>query len=76
MVKEEKHLTPIRSIKLYCKYGCCAGDMSSWKYCTNVNCVLHCYRMGKRPEKLLVTTNKIQQKTQKKEEEVNVGGIV
>lgn len=43
-----KHLTPVRSIKLYCKEMCCAGDLESWKNCTFDACFLFKYRMGKR----------------------------
>ena len=45
-----KHLTPIRAIKKHCKENCCAGDMTSWKYCTSKVCPLYPYRLGKRPK--------------------------
>lgn len=45
-----KRLTPIQSIKKYCKESCCAGDLKSWKNCSVV-CVLKPYSLGKRPKK-------------------------
>lgn len=50
-----KKLTPIQSIKAYCKEQCCAGDLISWKECTKdgikaERCQLFSYRLGKRPK--------------------------
>lgn len=42
-----KHLSPLRSIKIYCKEQCCCGDTKSWKECTFTACILHRYRLGK-----------------------------
>ena len=47
-----KRLTPIQSIKDYCKNQCCAGDLISWKECSCVKCPLFAYRVGKRPKTL------------------------
>jgi hypothetical protein len=46
-------LTPIKAIKKYCKESCCCRDIKSWKHCTNENCPLFIYRLGKRPKLLL-----------------------
>ena len=43
-----KRLTPVRSIKFYCKEMCCAGDTISWMNCEFKACFLHRYRLGKR----------------------------
>jgi hypothetical protein len=45
-------MTPIKSIKKYCKESCCAGDLKSWKECSVENCPLFRYRLGKRPKPL------------------------
>jgi len=43
-----KRLTPLRSIKRYCKEQCCAGDMKSWRECTlGETCPLFPFRFGK-----------------------------
>ena len=44
-----KTLSPLRSIKQYCKIDCCCNDMKSWKDCTRKACPLYSYRMGHRP---------------------------
>lgn len=44
-----KHLTPLQSVKRYCRYECCANEMESWRNCTVTDCPLFCYRMGHRP---------------------------
>lgn len=41
-----KKLTPLKSIKAYCKEQCCAGDTESWKNCTFTACLLFRYRLG------------------------------
>lgn len=40
-------LTRSRSIKLYCKNLCCAGDLKSWKYCSFTSCFLWKFRLGR-----------------------------
>lgn len=45
-----KHKTPIQSIKAYCRFDCCAGDLKSWKGCSRTVCPLYSYRLGKRPK--------------------------
>lgn len=42
-----KRLSPLRSIKVYCKEMCCAGDIPSWKECSFTSCFLYRYRLGK-----------------------------
>jgi len=44
-----KKITPIKSIKFYCKEMCCAGDQKSWKECVFTDCFLFPYRMGRNP---------------------------
>ena len=44
---KNKRMTRGRSIKLYCRLQCCAGDTESWKKCPVTNCLLHRYRTGK-----------------------------
>lgn len=46
-----KQLTPIQSIKKYCRYDCCANELESWKHCTRPNCPLFQFRLGKRSSK-------------------------
>ena len=46
-----KKLTPLKSIKFYCKHICCANDIKSWKECPCVKCALFPYRMGKTIKK-------------------------
>jgi len=57
-----KHLTPIKSIKQYCKEQCCVNDLTSWKDCSIKQCYLWLYRLGKRPSEDMV---KEQQDAQK-----------
>ena len=52
MPHPKKKLTPIQSIKFYCKNLCCAGDLKSWKECPAIKCSLYQFRLGKRPKKL------------------------
>lgn len=47
-----KRLTPISSIKKYCKEQCSANDLISWKECSCIKCPLFAYRLGKRPKTL------------------------
>ena len=47
----KKKLTPIQSIKFYCRYVCCCNDVVSWRECPVEKCILHKFRLGKRPEK-------------------------
>lgn len=46
--------TPVKSIKKYCRYDCCAGNMTSWRLCSRPTCPLYPYRMGKRPKKVVL----------------------
>ncbi len=46
-----KRLTPIQSIKKYCKELCSSSDLKSWKECNFDKCFLFSYRLGKRPLK-------------------------
>ena len=41
-----KRLSPLKSIKAYCKYHCCVNDRESWANCTLTNCFLYRYRLG------------------------------
>ena len=40
---------PLKAIKDHCRYGCCMGDMESWKECNITTCILHPFRMGTNP---------------------------
>lgn len=42
-----KRLTRGQAIKQYCKQSCCAGDMTSWKECSNQSCFLYPFRFGR-----------------------------
>lgn len=42
----KKRLSPLKSIKFYCKELCCAGDQKSWRDCSAERCVLWKYRLG------------------------------
>ena len=44
-----KRITPLRAIKEKCKQDCCAGDRESWVNCTNDDCILFPFRLGKNP---------------------------
>lgn len=46
----KRRLTPVGSIKFYCRYLCCANDTTSWKHCKATKCTLYPYRLGKRPK--------------------------
>lgn len=57
-----KRLSPLKSIKAYCKEMCCAGDIESWKNCTYNACFLFKYRLGqgnrvKKPKHSPITQN-------------------
>ena len=41
-----KRLSPLQSIKKYCKCNCCNNDLESWKNCSVKNCLLYSYRLG------------------------------
>lgn len=41
-----KQLSPLKSIKKYCKEECCVGDTKSWKECSRTTCFLYRYRLG------------------------------
>lgn len=47
MPQPERKLSALKSIKFYCRYLCCAGDLKSWRYCNAYKCTLHKYRLGK-----------------------------
>ncbi len=47
-----KQLSPLKSIKKYCKEQCCCGDTKSWKFCTIDKCFLYRYRLGLGNKKL------------------------
>ena len=47
-----KPLSPLKSIKKYCKEQCCCGDTKSWKECTRTECYLYRYRLGIGNKKL------------------------
>jgi len=44
-----KILTPIKAIRKYC-LTCCNGSVKDVRECTEKDCTLHPYRMGKRPK--------------------------
>ena len=39
-------LSPLQSIKSYCKHHCCCDDRQSWVDCSLTNCFLWRYRLG------------------------------
>ncbi len=41
-----KRLSPLKSIKLYCKEVCSCGEILSWKECTFTACPLFRYRFA------------------------------
>lgn len=45
-----KKLTPVQSIKSYCRYFCANNDLDNWKNCSVETCVLWGYRLGHRPK--------------------------
>ncbi len=45
--KGKRKLTRARAIRLYCRYNCCANDVTSWRKCEMKYCFLWQYRMGK-----------------------------
>lgn len=47
--KGKRALSPLKSIKNYCKYHCCVGDRKSWVHCNVPNCYLFSYRLGRKP---------------------------
>ena len=40
--------TPLNAIKQYCKKRC-AGNLKGWRACTDENCPLLYFRLGKNP---------------------------
>ena len=46
-----KKLSPLKSIKAYCRYHCCNNEIISWKECSFTNCYLFKYRLGKGSRK-------------------------
>ena len=55
MPTPKRKLSPMQSIKFYCKHICCANDRESWKNCNAKRCSLFRYRLGKRPIKIPFT---------------------
>ncbi|MCX6748213.1 MAG: hypothetical protein NT076_01265 [Candidatus Pacearchaeota archaeon] len=43
---QDKKLSPLKSIRAYCKSQCCIEDLKSWKECTFSSCLLWRYRLG------------------------------
>ena len=41
-----RRLSPLKSIKAYCRDQCCVSDLESWKNCTFTGCLLYRYRLG------------------------------
>lgn len=41
-----KKLSPLMSIRFYCRKLCSCNDLKNWKYCPATRCVLWNYRMG------------------------------
>ncbi len=56
-----KRLSPLKSIKAYCKEMCCCGDLDSWKNCTCLDCFLYKYRLGQGSRKLSQKLNSTMQ---------------
>ena len=44
---KNRRLSPLRSIKLYCKLACCCNDRESWVNYIITDCILYRYRLGK-----------------------------
>jgi len=42
----KKKLSPLQSIRFYCRWICCANDTVSWINCSVKECVLWRYRRG------------------------------
>jgi len=42
-----RKLSPLKSIKAYCKEMCSAGDRESWQECNLTSCFLYKYRLGR-----------------------------
>ena len=57
----KKRLSPLKSIKAYCKEMCCCGDTKSWRDCTLTYCFLYRYRMGKGNRALIKKQHSTQQ---------------
>ncbi len=47
----QKKLTPMKAIRLKC-LDCCCGQKLEVKLCPSVDCPLHPFRMGHRPEEI------------------------
>ena len=41
--------TPLKSLRAYCVDGCMVGQQVEVKLCPSTKCVLHAWRMGRRP---------------------------
>lgn len=50
---KSQNLGRANSVKLYCKFECCAGDYESWANCPITNCFLWKFRKGRE-----ISTNK------------------
>lgn len=46
----EKHLTPLKAIRLKCLDCCCSSELEV-RDCTAINCPLHIFRMGHNPNR-------------------------
>ena len=49
----KKKLSPTKSIRYYCRYICCAGEIGSWKKCPAVKCPLYFYRIKTDPSNII-----------------------
>lgn len=47
---EEKHISPLKAIRLKC-LDCCCGSSNEVKLCTVKHCPLYPYRFGKNPNR-------------------------
>ena len=45
----EKHITPLRAIRLHC-IDCCCGQIYEVRKCTAISCNLWGFRMGHSPK--------------------------
>lgn len=53
---EEKHVTPLKAIRLKC-LDCCCGSPKEVKQCPAEKCQLHPFRLGKNPRRLGIGGN-------------------
>lgn len=66
----QSETTPLKAIKNYCKYACCVGDEKEWKECSNEDCFLHPFRLGKNPNRKKTEMTE-ERKTQLKQNMLN-----